>query len=159
MNATHIIPFEDEAGFAKAVDTALLAATGQMCVFDRDLSCIDLESPARVAALTDFLKAGGKLRIVVHDTLRLESRSPRLLALLRNFLHSVELRRSSEDLRSLPECYLLGANGHGVVRFHVDHARGKLVCADAGEIRPWQDRFEQMWGTAEPCAIGRVLGL
>jgi hypothetical protein len=161
MNAPQVAPFDSEAGFGKAIDIVILAARDDICVFDRDLSRLPLDNPQRSEALREFLRArpGHRLRIALHDTLRLQNRSPRLQALLRNFGHAIEVRRVPEELRHVAECYLLAGDAYGAVRFHADHPRGKLVCGDPAELRPYIERFRQIWEAAIPCTLGSPLGL
>lgn len=161
MNAPQVAPFDSEAGFGKALDMVILAAQDEICVFDRDLSQLPLDNPQRSEALREFLLArrSHRLRIALHDTLRLQNRSPRLQALLRNFAHAIEVRQVPDELRHLAECYLLSGSAYGAVRFHADHPRGKLVYGNPAELRPYVERFRQLWEVANPCALGSPLGL
>lgn len=161
MNVSRVARFDSEAGFATALDTVILAAEAEICVFDRDLSRLPLEDTRRSEALRGFLLArpGNRLRIVLHDTQRLQNRSPRLQAMLRRLGHAVEVRQTAEAMRHLSECWLLAANGHGTVRFHADHPRGKLVFGDPSELRPYAERFRQLWEASSRCALGSTLGL
>ena len=161
MTAPRVAPFDSEAGFAKALDMVIVAAQEEICVFDRDLSRLPLDHPQRSQALREFLSAdrSRRLRIALHDTARLQNRSPRLQALLRHFSHAVEVRQVPEEFHHLAECYLLCGHAYGAVRFHADHPRGKLVFGDAAELRPYVERFRQVWETATPCALGSPLGL
>jgi hypothetical protein len=154
-------PFDSEAGFRAAVDLTLAAAQREIRIFDRDLTRLGLEDSAHVALLGRFLAAGvdHRLRIVLHDTAPLEKRSPRLLNLLREFSHCVEVRKTPAHLAGLGDCWLLADQAHGAIRFHVDQARGKCLVASPAEIRPWWQRFDDLWEASEACSPGAVTGL
>lgn len=153
--------FDSEAGYALAID-ALLAATRQdLCVFDADLTRMELEQPGRSAMLERLLasRRDARLRIVVHDPQPLERRSPRLLKLLRRYPESMEVRHTPKPLRHLADCFLLGDARHGVMRFHAQQPRGKLFLDDAEAAQPWQRRFDELWAEGTPCLSATRLGL
>jgi len=154
-------PFDSEAGFRLAVDAAVLAAAGRICVFDRDLAKLRFEERQRVAALRSFVcaKRDHRIRIAVQDTRHIERKAPRLLELLRLFGHAIEVRRTPEELDHLSDCQVLSENGFAVVRFHVDQPRGKFIAADPTTVAALLDRFGEIWATAEPCALTGTLGL
>lgn len=153
--------FDSEAGYRAAIDLTLAAAQREIRVFDRDLGRMALEEKARADLLAGFL-AGGRsrrLRIVLHDTSRLEQRSPRLLVLMRQYLHAVEVRRTPDHLQSLTDCWVLADQTHAAIRFHLDHPRGKWIAGVAAEVRPWWQRFDDLWEECEPCSPGTTTGL
>ena len=158
-DASHSRPFDSEAGFRQAIDLVIAAARYRLCVFDRDLERMALERPERCAALTQFLAGGsGGMRIAVHDPTPLECRCPRLVLLLRNFSHAVEVRRMPDNLSHVADCFLLADQAHAAIRFHIDHARGKLLLDAPGEARPWFVRFEEIWAAASPCSPATAFG-
>lgn len=161
----------DGSGFEQRFDTyreytaALLqtldSATGELCVFDPDLSRTGLESTQGVAHVQRLLLASrqARLRIVLHNTAHLETRCPRLLDALARFSHCFEVRQSPDDLRNLTECYLLTGNDTGVVRFHRDWPRGKWFVANPDEAGTWLSRFRQLWECSTPAVSATRLGL
>jgi uncharacterized protein YjiS (DUF1127 family) len=161
MSAPHVSYFDSEVGFRTAIDAALFAADGQINIFDPDLARLRLEESNRVAMLRSFvtLRRGNRIRIALKSARHLELKAPRLLALLRVFGHVIEVRRTPEELDRLCDSHLLTDNGYAVVRFHVDQPRGKLIMADIAEVRPWLDRFSELWSAAEPCSPGAAFGL
>lgn len=153
--------FESEAGYRAAIDLTLAAAGREIRIFDRDLARMGLDDFTHVAALAAFLSASRnrRIRIVLHDTDTLERRMPRLVALLRNHLHAVAVRRTPEHLRHLTDCWLLADATHGALRFHAEHPRGKMIAGSEVETRPWWQRFDALWEESEPCSPGAVTGL
>lgn len=153
--------FDTEAGYAAAIDKVLAATRETIWVFDGDLTRMALEQAARCAALGVIVasRPESRLRIVLHDPRPLERSSPRLLQLLRLHSDRIEVRQTPKPLRHLSDCFLLGDVGHGVVRFHALHARGKYFIDSAADLQPWRQRFEALWESATPCLAVTRLGL
>lgn len=161
MTERRITAIESEAGFRQAIDEIIPLAEKEIRVFSGDLTRMAPEEPERVAALEAFL-AGDRqrrLRIVVHDPEPMAKHMPRFVDLAVRRGHMIEVRQTPENLRSLADRFLLADDRHGVVRFHVDHARGKLVLFDPKELGPWQQRFQDLWLASTPCSPSTTLGL
>lgn len=161
MTERRITAIESEAGFRQAIDEVIPLAEKEIRVFSGDLTRMAPEEPERVAALESFL-AGDRqrrLRIVVHDPEPMAKHMPRFVDLAVRRGHMIEVRQTPENLRSLADRFLLADDRHGVVRFHVDHARGKLVLFDPKELGPWQQRFQDLWLASTPCSPSTTLGL
>jgi hypothetical protein len=161
MNAALVCPFDSETTYRAAIDTTLAAARQEIRIFDRDLVQMGLGDRGRVALLTEFLAAGRdrRLRIVMHDIGPLEQRLPRLVDLIRRYGHLIETRRTPDHLRHLADRWLLADGAHGTIRFHADHARGKLVTNMPTEVEPWWRRFDDLWQESEACFPGATTGL
>jgi hypothetical protein len=161
MNSPSAAYFDTEADYGKAIDTLISAAQRQICIFDGNLARVHLEQLQRVMALNRFLSGSraARLRMVLHDTSLLENRLPRLLTLLGRYGHANEVRRTSDELRHLTDCFLIADEGFAVVRFHSAHPRGKLIFGSVSETADIRDRFEQLWGHSSQCSITSALGL
>jgi uncharacterized protein YjiS (DUF1127 family) len=161
MSEAPVAQFDTEAGFRSAVDAAILAADRQISIFDRDLSRLCLDERDRVAALRSFVgsRRGNSIRIAVQNTRLIETKMPRLIALLRVFGHAIEIRRTPRELDRLSDSHVLTDNGVAVIRFHIDQPRGKLIVGDLVAVHPWLDRFGELWSSSAPCALGSALGL
>jgi hypothetical protein len=153
--------FDSEAGYHAAIDLTLTGAQREIRIFDRDLLSMELEERARVARLDDFLAASRDhhLHVILHDIDVLQTRLPRLLALMRERALQVEVRRTPEHLRSLSDCWFLADAHSGTIRFHVDHARGKRVANTPAEVQPWWRRADDLWQQSEPCTPWLTTGL
>jgi hypothetical protein len=160
MNADSI-PFDSEAGYRAAIARTLAGARRELRLFERDLSRMGFDERAQVEILGGFLAAGRdrRLHVAVHDPAPLQSRLPRLLALLRDHASQVEVRVTPEHLRHLAESWVLADQESGVVRFHTDHARGKCVVAMSAEIKPWWQRADDLQAESEVCVPWAVAGL
>jgi hypothetical protein len=161
MNEALVYSFESEAAYRAAIDTTLAAARKEIRIFDRDLLQMGLAERGRVRLLEAFLSAGRdrRLCIVLHDIEALEQQMPRLIDLIRLHRHLVEFRRTPDHLRHLADRYVLADEMHGAIRFHADHARGKLVTSLPTELAPWWRRFDDLWQESEVCSPGTTTGL
>lgn len=154
-------PFFSEAGFRAALDAVIGAASREIRIFDHDLTRMMLDEKHRTEALEQFL-AGAisrRLYIVIHDIAHAETLSPRLNTLIRRFPNAVEARESMASHKHIADCFLLADGEHGAIRFHRDHARGKLLLHAADQIRPWWQRFDELWLPASSCLAPTRTGL
>lgn len=160
MTASNTL-FDSEAGYRAAVALTIAGAQREIRIFDRDLQNLGLEERAKVELLNSFL-AGRRerhLRIVVHDLAPLQSRLPRLLRLMRDYAHQVEVRVTPDHLRNLADCWVLADQESGTIRFHADHARGKCVIATPSEVKPWWQRSDDLLAEGETCIPWAIAGL
>jgi integrase len=154
-------PFDSEAGFRAAIALTLAGAQRELRIFDRNLALMGLDERAQAELLDRFLAAGRdrRLQIIVHDLTPLQSRLPRLLKLMRDYAQQLDVRVTPEHLRHLAECWLLADGSSGTIRFHGDHARGKVVAAIPTEIKRWWQRADDLAAESEACAPWAVAGL
>ena len=154
-------PFVGEADFRTALDQAIVLAQREIRIFDVNLERMKLEDKARAEALASFLAASParRLFIVVHQPEYAETKGARLRALIRRFPNAVEVRETSAELKHLADCFLLVDQSHGVIRFHRDHARVKLMQNSPDEILPWWQRFDELWRSASSCLSPTTSGL
>ena len=154
-------PFQSEAEFRSALDSVIASATREIRIMDDKLERMMLDDKARAELLAQFLAASIKRRlyIVIHDPLYAETKCSRLRALIRRFPNAVEVRESSDALKHLADSFLIADETHGVIRFHRDHARGKILQNAGDEIRPWWQRFDELWRSGASCLSPTQSGL
>lgn len=153
--------FDTRAAHGRAVGTVLSVAKREISVFDADIATLGLDTRARADAIAAFL-AGGRdrsLRIVLHDLDHVNRYSPRLMGLLKRYSHCFAIRQTPESLRNLTDSFVLADGVNGVVRFHTDHFRGKLLLERPIEVHDWQQRFENLWLESIPGVSASHLGL
>lgn len=153
--------FDTYAGYRQALAQVVALAEDRIVVFDPDLSETGLESSSSTAILTRFLGAERRTRlhIVLHRTSHVERQCPRLLALMRRHSHAIDLRQTPDDLRQLTDCFVVADARHGVIRFHADHPRGKLLLNHEVEVANWQRRFDDLRDLSSPALPPTTLGL
>lgn len=144
-----------------AIDELLDLARESIRVFDRDLSGMGWNTPARAERLLAFLRRGRnvKLEIIVHDTRWIESSCPRLVNLLRTFGHSITLYKTGAEARAAMDPLVIVDGRHFLHRFHVEGARASLGIEQPAAAKPLTTRFDEIWATGEPGLSGTVLGL
>lgn len=153
--------FDTRAAYRKAVDTVLSTAKREICVFDTDIKDLEFDARIRADAIAAFL-AGGRdrsLRIVLHELYHIDRYSPRLLGLLKRYSHCFSIRQTPEPLRGISDSFMLADKTSGVIRFHSDHFRGKLLLEHPMEIHDWRQRFEALWLESVPGTSATYLGL
>jgi hypothetical protein len=153
--------FDSEAGYRATIAVTLARAQREIRIFDRDLTDMDLGTRANVALLESFFATGldRRLRVVLHDTTAIETKLPRLLALMTQHVAQIEVRRTPDHLRHLADCWLLADRRDGIIRFNADQARGKCIAESPPEVEPWWRRFDDHWLECEPCSPWAVTGL
>ena len=160
MNPAYTL-ITSETEYRQACDTVLTRAEEEILIFDRDLAALRLEEGARLEALTRFLQRGplSRIRMVLHDPVRLERSAPRLMRLIVRFSHVIDARQSPDNLRHLADTHLLADASHGVRRFHIDQPRSALILDDPSYVGPWRQRFEELWTLSHPCLRTTTTGL
>lgn len=160
MPDSPLATFDTRAAYQQAIDAVLSSAKKRLCIFDADIEALELEQRTRADAIAAFLAGGDhSLRIVVHDIDHLTRYSPRLMALLKRYSHCFSVRQTPEPLRNLADAFMLADRASGVIRFHADHFRGKMLLDRPLEIHDWQQRFEALWAESIPGASATHTGL
>jgi hypothetical protein len=153
--------FDTRAEYAAALGDVLARSASEILVFDPDLEATGLRESSRVDALGRMLsdrRAAG-LKFVLHESGYAERHCPRLLRLAALHVDRVVFRQSPEDLRHLRDCFILGDRRHAAIRFHSDHARGKLLIDAPEEVAHYARRFDELWALCVPILSPTKLGL
>ena len=153
--------FDTRAAYQRAIDSVLHVAKKELCILDADTKALELDSRTRTDAIAAFLAGEGdrSLRIVLHDPDHMTRFSPRLMALLKRYGHSFSVRQTPTSLRSIADSFLLADKVSGVIRFHADHFRGKILLEEPKGIQDWYQRFEDLWMESSPVIASTHLGL
>lgn len=154
-------PFEAPSEYTAALDRILALAKTEIAVLDRDLRDGDWNAPGRQSVLRAFLlgSRASKLTIVVHDTAFIAAHLPRLLALLTDFSHKIQILRTIDDGRNAWDAFTIVDRRHVLHRFHQNVFRGELVLdaqAKAGELH---ERLDEILLFTEPGVNATQLGL
>ncbi|MGJ9419936.1 hypothetical protein ACHAC9_19620 [Massilia sp. CMS3.1] len=128
-------------------------------LFDPDFADFPLGAPDVEATLGAFLRAGGSLRLALHDTKYIERSCPRFLGLVRYYSERVECRLSPRSLRHLSDSFALADGVHVVRRFHCDHMRGEAVFDAPGAVELSAPRFDALWEESSVTLSPTVTGL
>ena len=134
-------------------------AAQRLDMFDPDFAVFPLGSVENDARLRSFLKAGGRLRLAMHDTGHIERHYPRFLRLLRDYGHLAECRQTPRSLRQLTDSFCIADGLHVLRRFHGDHPRGEAAFAVPDAVDLPAHRFAAIWEESRPALLPSVTGL
>jgi hypothetical protein len=153
--------FDTLAEYRLAIDRALLAARRTIRMFDRNLEDAGFNDLARHAGLRAFLLSGRdrRLDLVLHDVDYVQRYCPRLMTLLRQFSHAVNIHQTTAEARGVYDGILVVDEAHYVHRFHFDHPRGDWVLNDLAQTQPLLRRLESVWEASAAAVSATTLGL
>ena len=144
-----------------ALDEMVGLASHRIRVFDVDLSGSGWNGVERSAKIAAFLRArrDATLQIIVHDTRWIEGSCPRLTQLLRHYGHAITIYRTGADARAVMDPMTIVDDRHLLHRFHVEQSNAELAIEQPLLVRPFVERFEEIWASGEPGLSATVLGL
>ena len=145
----------------EAIDEVIAVAERTVRIFDVSLSNRGFNSPARAAALREFLVRGRSHRILIalHETDLLERENPRLLTLLRQFPMSIEIHRTVAQARNANDPFVV-ADDHSVWhQLHHEQPRAVVALHSPADTLPIAQRFDEIWELSEPAVSATTLGL
>lgn len=154
-------PFDGVADYVAALDQVCAAAQHSLLIFEKDFSDIGFNSEARYDTLRDFLlgSSTSSLRLLAHDPQYLIRYCPRMMMLLREFGHGMDIFQTPPHLQNVTEPFAVADNAHSVRRYHFDDTRGLLALNDPRGARELRARFEEMWQSSHSGAAPTRLGL
>ena len=124
--------------YQAAIDQLLAMPCRKLCIYDEDLVKIRLDDRKRLAVLEQLLQsaAPGSIRVA---------------------LRSAEaFRRTQTNLR---DSMIILDDQHGLIRFDREQARSKLLINESDELRPYLQRFEEIWKEPGDIISATSLGL
>ena len=137
--------FDTRLEFEAQFRACLAAARTRLDLFDPDFAVFPLGTSEVDAALREFLRRGGVLRLAMHTPAHIERHYPRFLRLLRDYNHGVECRATPKSLRQLTDSFCIVDDAHVLRRFHSDHMRGEAAFASPGAVDLPRHRFDAIW--------------
>jgi hypothetical protein len=153
--------FETPAEFRAAFDTLLAATPRQLRLYDHDLSLFEIDHQPRHASLRALCVAGGgrRIELLLDDIRRVARDHPRLMQLVRDFSHVIEIRQADPDAPRPDQAFVL-ADRHGVlIRADKAAVHGTLHPDDPASATPLHQSFEGMWQRAPAGVSATTLGL
>ena len=155
---------ETRAEARSAIVSVLALAQREIRIFDSDPKALkerELGERDQIETLRIFLLASRdhRMRIALHDTRGVESELPRLIALLIQFSGQIQIHRTLGRASEARDAMIIADDAHFWRKLHVDHPRSVLTMHDAGDTRPFLERFEEIWDQSELAVTGSSLGL
>jgi hypothetical protein len=161
MSETVYERFEDSASFQAAVDRLLEQPGRELRVFDPDLAALRVNDPGRIERLERFLLASRtrRLYLVVHNTDHVTRQCPRMMNLIARFSHAIQVNRTHEEIRELPDSFMVLDSMHYVRRPVAQFFRGAIGLGDEPEGLAMRGRFMEIWAASYPAVSGTTVGL
>lgn len=159
MNTPQTVRFDTRRELAAQWLALLARARLRLDLFDPDFAVFPLGSPEAERTLRAFLRAGGALRLALHDTAHIERHCPRFLRVARDYGHLVTCRQTPRTLRHLTDSFALADDLHVVRRFHSDHMRGETAFDSPGVAELPAFRFDALWHESQNCLQATLTGL
>jgi hypothetical protein len=151
--------FDTRAEFEARFRACLAAARTRLDLFDPDFAVFPLGTSEVDAALREFLRRGGVLRLAMHSPAHIERHYPRFLRLLRDYSHGVECRATPKTLHQLTDSFCIVDDAHVLRRFHSDHMRGEVAFASPGAVDLPRHRFDAIWEESRVTLLSTKTGL
>jgi len=153
--------FETPSEFRSAFDALLAGTHRQLRVYDRNLDLLEIDDAPRHASLRALCVAGGgrRIELLLDDISHVARSHPRLMQLVRDFGHVLEIRQADPDAPRPDEAFAL-ADHHGVL-LRADKAavHGTLHLDDARDAVLLHQQFEGMWQRSPTGVSATTLGL
>jgi hypothetical protein len=147
-----------------AMAQVLAAATRTLRVFDVNPATLR-DREFGLAVNVDLIRAmlladrEHRLHIVLHETKGIEGELPRVIALLRQFSAQISIHRTVGAARNAQDVMAI-ADDHAIWRKPVaNHPRSVFESGDALAIKPYFDRYEEIWESSEHAVSDGALGL
>lgn len=147
-----------------AVAEVIASARQEIMIFDRTPATLrerDIGRPESIDTIRTMLLGGKfrKLRVVLQELQGIETELPRLTALLAQFGGQIAIHRAIGAARDVQDVLVL-ADAHSVWRKPVHtHPRSILDCGDEASVKPYLERFEEIWINSELAINERHSGL
>lgn len=153
--------FDTPSEFRAAFDALLADTRRQLRLYDHDLRWIDIDAAPRHAALRALCVAGGgrRIELLLDDTRRVACDHPRLMQLVRDFGHVLEIRTADPDAPRPNQAFALADRRGVLLRPDKATVPGTLHPADPGRAAALDLDFEGMWQRAPAGVTATTLGL
>ena len=149
------------AEYIAALDTLCEMAQHSLFIFEKNFEGIGFNSEKRYNALRHLLLSSpvNRLHLLAHDTRPIAQHCPRLMILLRQFSHNMQIWQTPPHLLHLTEPFAVADELHYARRFHFDDPRGILAQNDVEGARVLKSSFSEMWAASRPSLSATATGL
>ncbi len=158
---------DSQAEALEAIDQVIAHAQQELMIFDQSPKTLrdrGYGRPQNVDVMRQFLLTSKNsrarhIRISLQDTQGIETELPRLMTLLDQHADLLTIRRAEGDARSVQDVLLI-ADKDAVWRKPVaSHPRSIVVIHDANDVKPYLDRFAEIWQLSGNTVSARSTGL
>lgn len=145
----------------EAINVVIPHAQRTLRIFDYNLGDGGYNSPARFALLQSFLltSRANRIDIALHNTDYLSRYCPRMLRLLEQFSHAIQIHQTNEEAKSAHDNFIIVDHAHYIHRFHYDAPRALMALHDPTGALTLSKRFDEIWAKTTPSLFATTLGL
>ena len=147
--------------YQAAIDQLLAMPCRKLCIYDEDLVKIRLDDKKRLENLQHLLQSAqpGSVRIALRNAEPFRRTQTHLIQLFAVHSHIITIQETSQQLNNLRDSMILLDDQHGLIRFDRDQARSKILIDESDELRPYLQRFEEIWKEPGEVVSTTSLGL
>ena len=155
------VEFHTHADYQAALDALIVAAQWRLRLYDATLEMVGLDEVTRYQQLRAFCLGNPQRRIeiLLDDPTYVQTHCPRLMNLLRDFSHVLEIRQTESESERPAYAFALADRGGGLRRFDKNALPGEWASDDAASAVLLHQAFEQHWQRAIPNVSVSTLGL
>lgn len=145
----------------EAINAVIPHAQRTLRIFDFNLGEGGYNSPARFEMLQNFLLASraNRIDIALHNTDYLSRYCPRMLRLLQQFSHAINIHQTNEETKNIHDNFIIADNLHYIHRFQYDAPRALMALHDPSGALTLSKRFDEIWARTTPSIFATTLGL
>jgi hypothetical protein len=148
------------AAYEAALDELIANASHTVRVFDRNIGR-NFNTPQRCALMRQLLLANrtNRVYVVLHETSNIVRDCPRLIMLLKQFSHGLNIHQTLPAARRVYDPFTVADDTRFVHRFHYDDVRGVATVGDVADTRLLIKRFDEIWEASAPAVSATTIGL
>lgn len=153
--------FHTLSDYQTALDALIDEAQWRLRFYDATLEKGGLNATARYERLRVFCLGSPQRRIeiLLDDPAHVQTQCPRLIHLLRDFSHVVEIRQTESECERPTHSFALADRSAWLKRFDKDALPGQWARDDAAGAVLLHQEFNQLWQRAIPNVSASTLGL
>jgi len=153
--------FHTSTEYQTALDQIIATARQRIRMYDATLEKGDFDSSVRYEDLRCFCLAGNgrRIEILLDDPTYLSQHCPRLMRLLRDFSHVIEVRQTDADGEQPDFGFVLVDRSVWLKRVDKDALPGQLNLDDAAGAALLHQQFDHLWQRAVESVSATTLGL
>lgn len=146
------VEFHTHADYQAALDALIVAAQWRLRLYDATLEMVGLDEVTRYQQLRAFCLGNPQRRIeiLLDDPTYVQTHCPRLMNLLRDFSHVLEIRQTESESERPAYAFVLADRGWWLRRFDKYALPGEWASYDAAGAVLLHQAFEQHWHRAIP---------
>ena len=154
--------FHTVADYQTALDALIAEAQWRLRFYDATLEKGGFNATVRYERMRTFCLGGGgqrRIEILLDEPAHVQTQCPRLMSLLRDFSHVVEIRQTESDSERPAYGFALADRSAWLKRFEKDALPGQWGRDDTAGAVMLHQEFEQLWQRAIPNVSSSTLGL